>query len=73
MYATDWNDPLRRSAIVAYTRTEGTIFVVGTVISALSIIFCLLMPSKFLVRSRGVVYTDKILPQIITWVSNRTL
>lgn len=43
----DWEDPIRKGAIVAYERTNGIIFVTALVLAALPVIFSALMPSKF--------------------------
>lgn len=43
----DWNDPVRKSAIRAYTRANGIIFIVTMVLAILSVIFSLCMPGMF--------------------------
>lgn len=42
----EWNDPIREGAIRAYTRTNGIIFTTSLVISSLTVLFSLVMPSK---------------------------
>lgn len=42
----DWEDPIRKGAIVAYERTNGIIFTTALVLAAIPVIFSALMPSK---------------------------
>lgn len=42
----DWEDPIRKGAILAYERTNGIIFTTAVVLAALPVIFSMLMPSK---------------------------
>ncbi|KAJ8117418.1 hypothetical protein OPT61_g1372 [Boeremia exigua] len=41
-----WNDPVRQGAIRAYTRVNGTLFLVAVVLNIIPVIFSLLMPGK---------------------------
>ena len=41
-----WGSEIRDGAIDAYTRTNGVIFIVAIAISAVTVLFCLVMPSK---------------------------
>lgn len=46
-----WDDPIRQGAIRAYTRTNGIIFITAIVLATLPVIFSLLMPGKFSVKT----------------------
>lgn len=40
----EWDDPIRQGAIRAYTRTNGVIFIVATLLAVIPVVFSLMMP-----------------------------
>lgn len=70
----DWEDPIRRGAIVAYTRTNGVIFTTALVLAAVPIIASALMPSKFccFFIHRPIELNTSFF-QTTTWASSETL
>jgi MFS family permease len=48
----DWEDPIRQGAVRAYTRVNGIIFITAAVLNIVPVVCAILMPSKFINRSK---------------------
>jgi hypothetical protein len=46
-----WEDPIRQGAVRAYTRVNGTLFLVAVVLNILPVIFSLCMPGKSIIST----------------------
>ena len=65
-----WDDPIRKGAVRAYTRVNGTLFLVAVVLNILPVIFSLCMPGEYS-STISSLRTDKI--QITILENSRTL
>ncbi|KAI7663834.1 hypothetical protein KC318_g8095, partial [Hortaea werneckii] len=57
----DWDDPIRKGAVAAYTRTNGIIFTTSVVLAAIPVIFSMTMPDYYLGKQQNAVTNTDLL------------
>ncbi|KAM0714484.1 hypothetical protein Q7P37_010271 [Cladosporium fusiforme] len=61
----DWNDPIRKGAVVAYTRTNGIIFTTSLILAAVPVVFSMTMPDYYLGKQQNAVTNTDLLGEAI--------
>ncbi|KAF2622402.1 MFS general substrate transporter [Macroventuria anomochaeta] len=61
----NWEDPIRQGAVRAYTRVNGTLFLVAVILNILPVIFSLCMPDYYLGKQQNAVTNKGVDGQLV--------